>query len=220
MDTKNTDPTNSKGQRVRNCEYEGIKLQDALKFTDEKWCNKFFKSFENMNKNYPGKMLYLEWDVYKSELPKTKVKWTLIADKKGYSQKMKNGFGSKVNKDYEPSWFPNEDAREGDIVMICPGEGSGTSTKGFVNESLGHGRCIHVTNYMCSGKTGDDEKKKLWKMVGETTMLRMEGKLERTDKYKDVDKGGHKKMTISTHGHGVPWLHVRVESNPQYPLDI
>ena len=223
-----TEEKNSKGRWVRKCEYKRITLKDALKFNDDDWCQEFFKSFDNMHQKHKGKFLLFEWDVCESKLSDTKVKWTLIANRGGYDPEERHqSFESKLNEDFTPSVFDStkHSERGSDIVMICPGKGDGTGTEGSLH-GLGNGRCTHVTNYMCSGKTEYEEKKTLWKLVGKTAMRRMDGTLRRYGGYykngqrgniADIDKNGHEKLHISTHGFGVPWLHVRVESKPEYP---
>jgi len=215
---------NAHGRWVGKFKYTRIKLKDALKFADDDWCREFFKSFQKMHDKHPGKMLLLEWDISESELSESKVEWTLIANRAGYSKEMDpEDFGRGVREDYKPNRFSSYRGGTGggDLVMISPGKGNGTCKNGYL-QGLGKGRCIHVTNYMCSGETHYEEKKMLWKMVGETAKWRIDGILKRPDHHGvdrvwGVDKDGHKTIHISTHGYGVPWLHVRVESKEQYP---
>ena len=228
---------NSKGRWVRDCRYEGISLKEALQFSDHKWCSEFFHSIENMHEKHPGKMLLLEWTVHKKDLSKNVVEWRVIANRGGYdpSKISKSEFGRVIPEDYTPvvhdttgyySGRMHSGPKSQDLVMISPGKGNGTGYEGKLH-GLGEGRCIHLTNFMCLEGTSFEEKKDLWKMVGKTALRRIQGDLRRYTGYygrdghhrgevASVDQDGHDTMTISTHGFGVAWLHVRVESNPQY----
>jgi len=224
---------NSKGRWVRECKYEGITLENALTFTDDDWCETFFQSFENMSKTHKGKFLLLEWDIYETNLSNNTVNWTLIANRGGYDPtKVHGDFGNVIQDDYTPVVFDNTRSKKNSegrqrLVMISPGKGHGTGEQGVVHRDLGEGRCVHLTNYMCSKETSKKEKKKLWQLVGKTALRRMNGTLRRYTGYfssenghrgeiASVDRDGHAYMCISTHGFGVPWLHVRVEDKPEY----
>jgi len=224
---------------VRDYRYEGITLEEALNFADETWCKEFFNSIEQMHSKNPKRMLLLEWHILKENLNKEEVKWRVIANRGGYNPSKdgrKTDFGNTLPDNYDPvvhdaTGYYNGRMHKGkesqDIVMISPGKGHGTGYEGILNTDLGEGRCIHLTNFMCLG-TSFEEKKKLWNLVGKTALRRMRCELRRYTGYygsdgrhrgevAEKDQNGHKEMTISTHGFGVAWLHVRVESKPQYP---
>merc|ERR1712147_224019 len=202
--------------RTRDCEYEGITLEEALKFNDDDWCRNFFQSIVDMHEKDKNRFLFVHWYVEKANLSDNCVKWQLIFNKGqrgGYPEKgfQKKDFGSKLDDGYEPHMF--EDHEREDLIMICPGKGDGTGVEGGIGGSLQDGRCKHVVNFMCSGETEYEEKKKMWQLVGETTLQRMNGELMRK---KGIDEKEHDALTISTHGFGVSWLHVRVEADPKY----
>jgi len=229
---------------TRECFYSGITLEEALMFRDENWCEAFFKSIEDMHMAHENRHLFLDWKIRKSELtdPDIPVAWKVIAARGGYPKEVTpENFGKKVFEDHQPNMFDVEGPRKDrDIVMICPGEGKPDQpgNKGGLGGRLQQGRCKHLANFMCPGEnedynTKDEEKKDLWKLVGKTALERLNGTLERKIREKgrwkktedgeyetqiaSIDKEGHKELTISTHGYGVSWLHVRVETNPQYP---
>ena len=129
--------------------------------------------------------------------------------------------------------------RGGDIIMVSPG----TKIKGVNNPGDGQ-RNRQIGDYMSSWAEGwgykatsYQEKCALWSKAGKISIERLEGKLDRRNKFRtevgwpegiyrlkdNVDEKGKPgegldEVTIYTHGLGVPWLHLRVESHPQFPV--
>ena len=221
VDEDSSDITISKkGRRVWERKYEEITLEEALMFEDDTWCAKFFGSLDEMHQLYPERLLFLEWWVDKEKLGDSIIQWKVIAGSRTYPAKLTNDFGRRLKNGYEPVMF--EDKKREDIVMVSPGKGNGTGYEGGFGGKLREGRCKHLLNFMCSGGTGEKEKKDLWRMVGETALKRIKGELKRKNgrnknQVAQMDAEGHDKVLISTHGFGVGWLHVRIESNPKYP---
>ena len=46
-------------------QYAGITLEKALEFSNDDWCEQFFKSFAEVHRQNPGKMIYLQWEIYR-----------------------------------------------------------------------------------------------------------------------------------------------------------
>ena len=95
-------------RKVRRYRFRGITLGQALLFDNDEWCDAFFRSFRDMNHKYPHKMLYLKWDVHKSNF-NGPVIWELIsAGQTGYKfPEAKNVFNDgryqKVSKTNVPT---------------------------------------------------------------------------------------------------------------------
>merc|ERR1719181_758641 len=62
----------------------------------------------------------------------------------------------------------------------------------------------------------------LWQLAGRTALARLRGQFRRPNGlfagrvYPRECGSGLDKVEISTHGFGVPWLHIRIESHAQY----
>ena len=233
-------------RKMRRFTVDGITLEQALLFENDEWCDKFFSSFQKMNKEKPHRLLYLKWDVEKSCLSRNTVSWELIAaGQTGYKKgDARNSFNSnpdypKVHKkpSHEPS-FHGHKGNDPDLVMISPGEGPDVG-KGGRDIGVGKGRCANVTNYMCCPDdpkegpgTSREERKALWRMVGQVALARLgqpsrgflwdksrklqHGQTAAEKRAETFPHGGHRSVEINTHGGGVPWLHVRVEAYPEY----
>ena len=86
---------------------------------------------------------------------------------------------------------------------------------------VGVGRCANVTNYMCCrGEDGQlatrwKEMKDLWQLVGKVALARLD-RIPAFGRGRGRSFDGNDFVEINTHGGGVPWLHVRVEANPEY----
>ena len=77
-------------RKMRRFTVDGITLEQALLFENDEWCDKFFSSFQKMNKEKPHRLLYLKWDVEKSCLSRNTVSWELIAaGQTGYKKAMR-----------------------------------------------------------------------------------------------------------------------------------
>ena len=100
-------------RKVRRYRFRGITLGQALLFDNDEWCDAFFRSFRDMNHKYPHKMLYLKWDVHKSNF-NGPVIWELIsAGKTGYKfPEAKNVFNDgRYQKNNRPTSRRTKDAR-------------------------------------------------------------------------------------------------------------
>ena len=218
-------PGSRTGRRMREFEVRGITLEQALHFEDDAWCDMFFGSFRTMNEKYPQRLIYLKWDVKKSRLSHDTVYWELItAGQTGYKfDQATNKFNDnsshkKVSRTTDPDpYAPRMHGQNHDNVMISPGEGHDVGLGGR-NIGVGTGRCANVTNYMCiHGQDGTSrvEMKRLWQLVGNVALARLD-RIPAFGRGRGRSFDGNDFVEINTHGGGVPWLHVRVEANPEY----
>lgn len=202
-------------------------LQDALKFDDatpaaQHWKREFFQSLQNHE--WPGKNFYLKWNIYKAELTNTSFSWKIVMRPDDYSSKGGNHadpskFGSRIDG---AAPGIHQGGSNPDLVQVSPGNDDDRKPR------QGNDRCMFVGTYM--QLTSEPEKTSLWQTCANVATKRLSGKFDRNqvmhwDKVGGsqwgngvaaMDANGHTHIEINTHGGGVPWLHVRIETRPEY----
>lgn len=204
---------------VRYNKYTGITLGKALEFSDREFVRCFLKSLQDVTTDR-HQFFYVQWGVIKKNLDKDGVEWKFVVKNEGYgySHWKESGihFAHKLYDDRQPTAFTDDEIMN--FITVAPGTRGGRTVEQLKSSKENVLRNIQSFSWQAD----ISDQFQFWHLVGNLTLAWFAGKFDDMRReYSDISQemlSNVQHLEISTHGLGIPWLHVRIEETPVYNM--